>query len=459
MRKSIVILLVLALMAGLCACGGAGGSAQVWEKAFYPDEFNQPTEEYYIGTARRISGTFNSDSVTDGKLEAELRVDAECISIVLYENGSDRVKNGGYDSIRFPITVKRPDGTKFDVTGTLESGGDAIVIPEDQEPCVLLLNGSEEARAQSVARALCAEEGELALYITREDQPATKYLFAVDCGNFAQLYAGEIAEPIQSRTYAQAEEALLERDYDRSVLIFKALGDYRDSAARVEEALEARNAADYAQAEGLLAEKDYDGAIAAFEALGDYRDSAARAEALPEEVWASAQTLIREGKGDEALAYLLQIRRYKDVEQEIQQCADMLLAGCEMSFEGEIYLHKSSVDKKYDDTSQDFDSLSFSADGGFSASHRTEYRYPNGFNGDFDTLRVWSGTYRIGSFLDGKLLVEFQVEQAEGWFDPGTSKERPYTDLYIYYGALIDVAGEQSDMSFWFTDFNRYPRS
>ena len=98
MKKILIILFTALVMVIFCACGSSSGagapstSSKSWEKAFYLDAFNDPTEEYYIGTSSHIKGTYNSSTVTDGKLEAEVRADAEAIRIMLYENGTDKVK-------------------------------------------------------------------------------------------------------------------------------------------------------------------------------------------------------------------------------------------------------------------------------------------------------------------------------------------------------------------------------
>ena len=73
MKKTVSLLLLVVLCLGLCACENSGGASlgtAVWEKAYYLDAFNDPTEEYYIGTAQRLRGSYSSESVTDGKLEA-----------------------------------------------------------------------------------------------------------------------------------------------------------------------------------------------------------------------------------------------------------------------------------------------------------------------------------------------------------------------------------------------------
>lgn len=77
--------------------------------------------------------------------------------------------------------------------------------------------------------------------------------------------------------YLKAEQLLKDKKYDQAAKLFKALGDYRDSKALMNEAVDAQNAIDYSEAERLYNNKDYDKAAAAFKALGSYKDSATRA--------------------------------------------------------------------------------------------------------------------------------------------------------------------------------------
>lgn len=273
-----VVFLLLCVIFCLSGCSGGASvrlSSPDWEKAYDLDSFGDAAETYYLGLTQRASGSYKSSSVTDGALEAELRVDANRIRILLFENGRDQVRNGEYSAIAYTVLMKAADGSKTQLYGRMASGGDCVEIWEDQAGNILHF-ADAAPEGNSVAKALCAGDGEVSFYLTREDQPATSYLFTVKTGNFAALYEAEIVPPIQEVAYAYAEQYLAENAFDDAESLFRALGNYRDSAARVEEAIEAQKAAAYAEAEARLAAMDYSGAIAAFTALGDYRDSAAR---------------------------------------------------------------------------------------------------------------------------------------------------------------------------------------
>ena len=140
MKKALIFLLSVSLCFALCINSASADALKSsnWEKAFYLDPFQDPTDEYFIGTSRHLTGTFNSETVTDGTLEAEIRVDAEKICIYLYENGKEKVKNGGYQAIAFPTMIKAANGTVSQFYGEMDSGADCIVIWEDQVKNVLV---------------------------------------------------------------------------------------------------------------------------------------------------------------------------------------------------------------------------------------------------------------------------------------------------------------------------------
>ena len=330
MKKLISLLAAVALLFGFCT-GGASAlwSAETWEKSYYLDPFGDATEDYYLGMTKRASGSFKSGSVTDGALEAELRVDENRICILLYENGDEQVRNTLHESIGFSVLMKAADGTKTQLDGEMASGGDCVEIWEDQAQSILHFP-DRTPQENPVAAALCAEDGEVSFYLTREDQPATSYLFTVRTGNFAALYETEIVTPIRESAYAWAEDLLAAENYDDAIAVFTALGDYRDSAARAAEAdaarIEAMNAEAYAKAEALLAAKDYDGAIAAFTALGDYRDSAARVEETREaqraDAYAKAEAMLAAKDYSGAITAFTALGDYRDSAARVNEARE-----------------------------------------------------------------------------------------------------------------------------------------
>ena len=93
---------------------------------------------------------------------------------------------------------------------------------------------------------------------------------------------------IRNNNYNRAKALLDAGQYDEAIEAFETLDGYKDGAEQISAAkgakaeaerqareaqIEAEKAAAYEQAEELLNSGDYDAAIAAFQALGNYRDS------------------------------------------------------------------------------------------------------------------------------------------------------------------------------------------
>ena len=85
---SFVVFLSLFILHPLTADASNG----IWIKEYYRDKFGDPTEKYYITNENRFEGSFNSESIEDGELEASIVADIDGVYIVLYEEGK-RVKS------------------------------------------------------------------------------------------------------------------------------------------------------------------------------------------------------------------------------------------------------------------------------------------------------------------------------------------------------------------------------
>lgn len=89
---------------------------------------------------------------------------------------------------------------------------------------------------------------------------------------------------VPASNYAKAEEMLAAGDYDGAIAAFAALGGYKDSAEKIEQAEtekeEARNAQAYAQAEQLQAQGKTIEAAIAFKKIAGYQDARQRSRSL-----------------------------------------------------------------------------------------------------------------------------------------------------------------------------------
>lgn len=147
---------------------------KAWSMGHYVDQFNAPTDEWYIHNADNWEGTFNNSVATKAELGAKMIVDAEHISLFLYEYGNQQAKNFSslYEN-KYNIIIRKEDGTQENMTGTMYASGDRVFI--------------DEAYTSVVLDTLLGE-GTVQFYLEEADRPGTNYLFAVDCSNFAEMY-------------------------------------------------------------------------------------------------------------------------------------------------------------------------------------------------------------------------------------------------------------------------------
>lgn len=143
---------------------------QTWKKDFYVDDFDEPTDEWYI--AREFSGTFSNSATNDSRLTGRIFIDAEDITIFLYEYNSHQVKNSYSHAEDYVISVRLADGTTKEFSGSIYSEGDRIVIDESDNAAMkdLLVNG-----------------GNMKFYIYEKDNSVTNYLFEISSDNLKDI--------------------------------------------------------------------------------------------------------------------------------------------------------------------------------------------------------------------------------------------------------------------------------
>ena len=285
-----------------------------WEKEYITDAFGDPTEEYCLTNCKVFNGTYNSASISKGKLSVDLFVQREGYGVqafvVLFIDGKDQLKNGTNSQVDYAITIKGTDGKKTNTIGTMLRNTDRIEI----------------YNPVSLADALSSGKGQVSVYIEENGQTLNNFLFEADCGNFGKLYEQEILVPIKNDYYSYAESLLQLKRYDDAIAAFTELGEYRDSKARIAEAYEAQKADAYAKAEELLRQKRYDDAITAFTELGEYRDSKARIaevyEAQKADVYAKAEELLRQKRYDDAISAFTELGDYSESKDRIAEAQE-----------------------------------------------------------------------------------------------------------------------------------------
>ena len=157
-------------------CERCGQSFGIWETYYYVDNFNQPTDQWYIGNSTNFVGTFSNSATTDSMLFVDMIVDFESdVAIFLYEYGTNAVKNSSDSYVdEYNIIMRTESGTDYNMTGTMYCGDDRIYIDDDYR--------------NDVITALQGEEF-LSFYIEMADRTVQNYLFTVIPSNFSEEYS------------------------------------------------------------------------------------------------------------------------------------------------------------------------------------------------------------------------------------------------------------------------------
>lgn len=162
-------------------CERCGQSFGDWRIDYYVDDFNQPTDEWYITEDEYLVGTFSNSATTNSKLYANVMVDLDDNAMIfLYEYGSRQVKNSSeryWDE--YNITMRTPDGADHKITGTMYCGDDRVNI--------------DDAYIDEVLTALKGE-GNVMFRIENADRTVESYLIEVATSNFAELYNAQTGQ-------------------------------------------------------------------------------------------------------------------------------------------------------------------------------------------------------------------------------------------------------------------------
>lgn len=144
----------------------------VWEMCYYVDDFDQPTDEWYVANKSYFVGKFSNSATTDSTLYAVMLVDADSVAFFLYEYGKYLVKNSYSRSNSYTIKMKDTAGKQYTLSGYIPSNGDRLIVDNSDEKTVL--------------NAL-KKSGEVHFVIYDSDRTVEEYKFSVKTSNFSQL--------------------------------------------------------------------------------------------------------------------------------------------------------------------------------------------------------------------------------------------------------------------------------
>ena len=151
----------------------------LWEKRFYIDEFDRPTDEFYIFAA--FDGYFSNSATTKSSLTAAFYINrysynneiSDSVGIALFEYGSSRVKNYYSKGKHYDIQILEENDNVIKERGWLGSEDNTIYVWGDEN-------------ANTIIEAM-KNNKKLTFRIDEEDGMDT-YLFDVDCTGFAELF-------------------------------------------------------------------------------------------------------------------------------------------------------------------------------------------------------------------------------------------------------------------------------
>lgn len=149
-----------------------------WVLKAYVDEFNLPTDEYYIVNDTSFSGTFSNSATTNSELGAYIFYEpyetSDYISIRLFEYGNMRVKNPYSHSRDYDIVMMDNDGNKRYLSGTMYSQDSDIDVSSSD--------------SQVILDAL-KKGGTVRFAITEKEDSLTKYIITIeDATGFEAAY-------------------------------------------------------------------------------------------------------------------------------------------------------------------------------------------------------------------------------------------------------------------------------
>ena len=152
----------------------------IWMLKAYVDEFDLPTDEYFVVNKSAFTGKFSNSATTNSKLEAYIFCEKtdnlhEYIDIRLFEYGQYRVHNSYSKTRYYDIAMMDKDGVKYYMDGDIAPDSSDITI-------------WDEGDVQTIINAL-KKGGTVRFSITERNSSLTKYIFTInDASGFASAY-------------------------------------------------------------------------------------------------------------------------------------------------------------------------------------------------------------------------------------------------------------------------------
>ena len=147
---------------------------KIWQKYYYVDEFNTPTDKAYISNQNDFVGTFSNSATKNSKLCARFLIDEDNLAVKLWEYGWSEVN--AYSTTNYDITILDDNGNKHYTRGVMWENTERIFFVNNTDN--ILIN-------------LLQRNEKLKIYIQEDSEYgySSTYLFEVVCGNFNSIYS------------------------------------------------------------------------------------------------------------------------------------------------------------------------------------------------------------------------------------------------------------------------------
>lgn len=231
---------------------------------------------------------------------------------------------------------------------------------------------------------------------------------------------------INDYKYDKATALAEEGNYAEAIAVFKELGDYSDSAEKVNECA-------YSSALALEKEENFAKAAAAFEALGEYKDSVTRAQAC---VYGEASASLEAGNFDDAARLFSTIEEYGDSSDKINECSYRKAVSLMDKKEYESAIEIFTSIKKYSDSADKINEAQYMyVTENFDKENKTTVKYLNALAKIGYRNSAELKTELLGSATDSSGVTVF-VNYSKS--DIETSLTEPSNKVPIYFHVIVN---------------------
>lgn len=181
MKKGLGIVLVsLLIVVSIVALADDSGNMGLWSVQAYIDEFNMPTDDYYI-VSNAIQGTFSNTVVNNETLTAYIfyGVNGE-IWFRLFEYDEYAVNNVFSATTDYDIVMMDTNGERHYYTGHLYPKTQNILLDSDNHYPTAKGSGLYTTDALDLYNMLKLHPGTFRFAITQKDNPLIKYVFSIE---------------------------------------------------------------------------------------------------------------------------------------------------------------------------------------------------------------------------------------------------------------------------------------